>query len=143
MKPKSSILIWFRDDLRLADNPALHSAVKSGDGIIPVYIWSPAEAGAWPPGAASRWWLHHSLLALDADLRGVGSRLILSTGDSLEALMKLARLTNAKAVYWNRRYEPSGRQRDERPDRYRTQRANGLPRRYPRPLPLAQELEPA
>ena len=62
-------LVWFRLDLRLTDNPALSAAVRRGGPVIPVYIWAPEEEGAWPPGAASRWWLHHSLAALDAGLR--------------------------------------------------------------------------
>ncbi len=57
-------LVWFRQDLRLADNPALQAAVKRGEPIIPVYLWAPEDEGDWPPGAASRWWLHQSLIAL-------------------------------------------------------------------------------
>jgi len=54
----SASLVWFRHDLRLADNPALHAAVQRGGPIIPIYIWAPQEEGAWAPGTASRWWLH-------------------------------------------------------------------------------------
>ncbi len=73
-------IVWFRQDLRLADNPALDAAVKRGEPILPLYIWSPEDDGDWPPGAASRWWLHQSLTALDEALRERGSRLILATG---------------------------------------------------------------
>ena len=66
-------LVWFRQDLRLADNPALSAAVAAGARIVPVYVWSPEEEGGWAPGAASRWWLHQSLQALDASLRERGS----------------------------------------------------------------------
>ena len=72
-------IVWFRQDLRLRDNPALDAAVKRG-AVVPVYIWSPEEEGDWPPGAASRWWLHQSLQALDASLRERGSQLILAEG---------------------------------------------------------------
>ena len=100
-------IVWFRQDLRLADNPALDAATKRGGPVIPVYIWSPEDDGDWPPGAASRWWLHQSLSALDASLRKRGSRLILAAGHATDAIDKLLTQTGATAVYWNRRYEPA------------------------------------
>ncbi len=100
-------IVWFRLDLRLADNPALTAAVKRNEVPVPVFVWSPQEEGDWPPGAASRWWLHQSLAALDAGLRACGSRLIIRRGPALEALRDLIRETGAKTVYWNRRYEPN------------------------------------
>ena len=99
-------IVWFRLDLRLKDNPALVAAGGCGGPIVPVFIWSPEEYGAWPPGAASRWWLHQSLAALDANLRALGSRLVLRRGPALAALRLLIRETGAGAVFWNRRYEP-------------------------------------
>lgn len=104
MKPIT--LVWFRQDLRLRDNPALDAAVKRGS-VVPVYLWAPEEEGEWPPGAASRWWLHRSLQALDADLRKRGSRLILAKGPAVATLRELAKRAGASAVYWNRRYEPA------------------------------------
>ena len=62
-------LVWFRQDLRLEDNPALQKAVEHGGPVIPVYIWAPEEEGDWPPGAASKVWLHSSLQSLDKQLR--------------------------------------------------------------------------
>lgn len=100
-------IIWFRHDLRLADNPALRAAVEQGGPVVPVYTWSPEDEGEWPPGAASRWWLHHALAALDADLRKLGSRLIIRTGRTVETLVALAREAKATAVFWNHRYEPA------------------------------------
>jgi deoxyribodipyrimidine photo-lyase len=100
-------ILWFRQDLRLRDNPALQAAVATGAPVIPVYIWSPEEEGDWAPGGASRWWLHHSLAALAADLRERGSRLILARGRAADILKSLAADTGATAVYWNRRYEPA------------------------------------
>jgi deoxyribodipyrimidine photo-lyase len=100
-------ILWFRQDLRLEDNPALAGAMARGGGVIPVYVWSPNEEGAWAPGAASRWWLHQSLEALDASLARTGSRLIVRAGASLDVLQALAVETGADAVFWNRRYEPA------------------------------------
>lgn len=109
-----STLFWFRLDLRLADNPGLIAALARGGPVVPVYLWAPAEEGDWPPGAASKWWLHHSLAALDGRLRSAGSRLIIRRGPVLAALTQLVKETNAKAVYWNRRYEPALLARDSK-----------------------------
>jgi deoxyribodipyrimidine photo-lyase len=106
------VLLWFRQDLRLADNAALAAALARGGPIVPVYVHDEAGEGSWPLGGASRWWLHHSLVALDAELRRRGSRLFLARGDSGAELRRLARETGASAVYWNRRYEPASRRRD-------------------------------
>ncbi len=112
MQRVSSALVWFRRDLRLADNPALRAALDAGHDIVPVYIHAPAEEGRWAPGAASNAWLHRSLHALDQALRARGSRLVLREGDSLATLKALAAETGAQAVYWNRRYEPAVQARD-------------------------------
>jgi len=107
-------LVWFRNDLRLTDNPALVWAVERGSAVIPVFIWSPEEEAPWSPGAASRWWLHHSLAALDSALRKQGLRLVLRSGRVLPALRRLIAETGAAAVAWNRRYEPAMVGGDER-----------------------------
>ena len=108
----SSALVWFRRDLRLADNPALRAALDAGHDIVPVYVHAPAEEGNWVPGPASSAWLHRSLAALDSDLRALGSCLVLREGGSLETLQALIAETGAVAVYWNRRYEPAIQARD-------------------------------
>lgn len=108
-------LLWFRQDLRLADNPALHAALARGP-VIPVYLWTPHEDGDWPPGAASRWWLHHSLHALAADIARRGGELLVRTSadeGALELLQQLLRETGADGVCWNRRYEPAAIARDQ------------------------------
>ena len=105
-------IVWFRQDLRLADNPALLAALGRREPIFPVYIWTPEEEGRWPPGAASRWWLHQSLGQLDLSLRQLGSRLIIQRGPSLETLRALIDQTGSTSVFWNRRYEPAGIERD-------------------------------
>jgi deoxyribodipyrimidine photo-lyase len=100
-------LLWLRQDLRLRDNAALRAAAARGLPVIPVYIWSPGEEGGWPPGAASRWWLHQSLQSLESAFKQNGSALILRVGPALDALCALIAETGADAVYWGRRYEPA------------------------------------
>lgn len=111
-RESAPVIVWFRQDLRLADNPALTAACESGQPVIPVYILDDESAGDWKPGGASRWWLHHSLSSLDADLKALESRLILLRGDALNALLDLVAETGASAVCWNRCYEPLIRDRD-------------------------------
>jgi len=105
-------LLWFRQDLRLSDNPALAAAVERGGPVIPVFIWAPEEEGAWRPGAASQWWLRRSLAALNAELEKRGSRLIIRRGPTGRALNDLMAESGASAVFWNRRYEPAAVARD-------------------------------
>lgn len=105
-------LLWLRRDLRLTDNPALHEALQACERVVPVYIHAPEEEGDWAPGAASRWWLHHSLAALDTALRRRGSRLLLRRGPTARTLTDLAREVGAGQVFCNRLYEPTIIQRD-------------------------------
>jgi deoxyribodipyrimidine photo-lyase len=104
------ILVWFRRDLRLSDNPALHAAKRAQ--VIPVYIHAPETDAPWQAGGASNWWLHHSLQALAAQLKQTGSRLIIRSGQALEVLQQLLNETGADAVYLNRLYDPDGMARD-------------------------------
>ena len=108
----SVAIVWFRSDLRLDDNPALQSALDAGHTVVPLYIHAPQEEEPWQPGAASRAWLHRSLAALDAQLRGRGSALVLRQGSSEAVLDEVVARTGAEAVYWNRRYEPAVAARD-------------------------------
>lgn len=107
-----SAIVWFRNDLRLADNPALQAALRAGLAPLPVYIHAPEEEGAWAPGAASNAWRARSLEALDARLRVCGSRLHVFRGPSLAVLQRVAAEAGVEAVFWNRRYEPSVESRD-------------------------------
>jgi deoxyribodipyrimidine photo-lyase len=100
-------IVWFRRDLRLADNPALAAALSACDRVVPVYIHAPDEEQPWQPGAASEAWLHRSLAALDASLRRLGSRLVVRRGPTLDALRALATEAGATHVHWNRLYEPA------------------------------------
>lgn len=103
-------LVWLRQDLRIADNPALRAAVESGRPVIVAYVLD--DQGPWPLGAASRWWLHGSLAALDADLTARGAGLTLRRGPAAREIAALVRETGANAVYWNRCYEPAAIARD-------------------------------
>jgi deoxyribodipyrimidine photo-lyase len=104
------ILLWFRQDLRLADNPALTAAVKTGRPVIPLFVLHGASDGRdW--GAASLWWLNKSLGALAADLEGRGSRLILRRGDPAVIVPALAEALGAD-VHWNRLYGGATVERD-------------------------------
>ena len=107
-----SSLVWFRHDLRLDDNPALLAAIERGESMVPVFVWSPEEEGKWPPGSASRWWLHHSLTSLRQQLRSLGSDLVIRRGNTLAELQRLGEECRADAVFWNRRYEPAIVERD-------------------------------
>jgi deoxyribodipyrimidine photo-lyase len=104
----TTVILWFRKDLRLGDNAALATAVDQGAVVIPVYILEPQDTGTGPLGAAQAWWLHHSLEALKASLHACGSGLVLRRGPSAEVLDALMSETGADAVYWNRRYDPPG-----------------------------------
>ncbi len=100
-------LLWLRRDLRLADNPALCAAIAGADRLLPVYIHAPDEEAPWQPGAASRWWLHHSLTALAADLEARGSGLIILRGETLPTLRRLIADSGARDCHWNRCYDPA------------------------------------
>lgn len=97
------VIVWFRQDLRLADNPALTEAAKTGAPVLPVYILDDKNADLWKMGSASRWWLHYSLHALNANLSG---SLACFNGDASKILPTLVKSNNVKAIYWNRCYEP-------------------------------------
>ena len=99
----SVTLVWFRRDLRLHDQPALAAAAARGP-VLPVFCLDPAEL----PGAAARWWLHHSLLALQASLGRIGLPLVFRRGPAAQVLPRLATAAGADAVAWSRSWEPAG-----------------------------------
>lgn len=107
-------IVWFRNDLRLEDQPALAAAVESRKPIIPLFIWEPEAESPWAPGSASCWWYHQSLRALQEQLSKRGSRLILRRGKSQTVLQEIQKETGASAIYWNRRHEPRIIDRDTR-----------------------------
>ena len=103
-------IVWFRQDLRLEDNPALVSAMEKGD-ILPIYILDDVNAGQYKQGAASRVWLHHALKALDESLAG---KLNLYKGDPLQIIPHLCDTHGIENVFWNRCYEPWRIARDKK-----------------------------
>ncbi len=107
MSGESTALVWFRRDLRLQDNPALINAIKACDRVVLLYIHAPQEEAPWKPGAASNWWLHHSLSSLMQAIARKGGRLILEQGESLQVIRKYIRQFDISDVYWNRLYEPA------------------------------------
>ena len=98
-------IVWLRRDLRLADQAALVAACAAGP-VVPVYVLDDETPAHRAMGGASRWWLHHSLVALDAALRAKGSRLILRRGRSEDVLSALAAETGAREVHALHHYEP-------------------------------------
>ena len=105
----SPIIVWFRNDLRLADNPALFAAAASGRPLAPVFILDDESPVEFAMGAASRWWLHHSLHRLNDSLDG---HLYIARGNAASIIPALASRLGAAGVYWNRGYEPWQIKRD-------------------------------
>lgn len=106
-----NIIVWFRKDLRVHDNPALWEASQMGN-VIPVFIWAPSEEEDYQGSAAALWWLHHSLIALEGKLEEIGLKLIYRSGESLTEITHIINDTNAAAIYYNNRYEPGITARD-------------------------------
>jgi deoxyribodipyrimidine photo-lyase len=110
MTNERPIIVWLRQDLRLADQPALAAATATGRPVLPVYVLDSEIGGRWRLGGASRWWLHGSLAALDAACRDAGGLLLLRRGPVVPVLCELARVVGAGDVFWNRHVEPFWRQ---------------------------------
>jgi deoxyribodipyrimidine photo-lyase len=106
------IIVWFRRDLRLADNPALGFAARTGRPLVCLYVLDDETAGAWKWGGAARWWLHHSLTALDKSLNRHGGKLVLRRGPVDQILPAVIRECGADMLAWNRCYEPHAVARD-------------------------------
>jgi len=107
-------LVWFRDDLRLGDNPALHAAIERGRPIVAAYVLDGESPGIRPLGGAARWWLHGSLASLADSLERLGATLTLRRGPAEAVIADLAASVGAGAVYWNRRYGAAEREVDTR-----------------------------
>ena len=104
------IIFWFRQDLRIVDNPGLSKSLKS-DKVLPIYILDDTNSNDFAMGAASRWWLHNSLRELNKNL---DNKLSLYKGDPLEILESLSSRFNIKGIFWNRCYEPWRIERDKK-----------------------------
>lgn len=102
-------IVWFRDDLRLADNPALNAAAASGHPIICFYVHDEESAGLRPQGGAAKWWLHGALADLSEALAAKGGELAILAGAAVAIVEQLAADVEAAGVYWNRRYDEAGR----------------------------------
>src|SRR5450755_2286082 len=99
-------IVWFRDDLRLSDHPALHAASKTGAPVLCLYVFDQQSAAlrspnARPLGGAARWWLAQSLRALQKSLEAIGSPLVLRRGPAAKVIADLTSETAATGVYWN------------------------------------------
>ena len=101
-------LVWFRQDLRTHDNPALDAACSTGGRVAALYILDEASPGFRRHGGASRWWLHHSLEALSAQLAKLSIPLILRQGSARDVLDAVRSKEPVSHLYWNRRYAPAG-----------------------------------
>ncbi len=100
------VIVWFRNDFRLRDHPALTAAVASGSPVIALYILDEETPGQWAPGGASRWWLAKSLAAFRHAIAERGGRLILRRGAIARELPRIVKETGATAIYFSRSYEP-------------------------------------
>lgn len=107
----SAALIWFRQDLRVSDNPALAMACNNHQKVIPLYI---LDEKTMTTGGAQHWWLHHSLFSLQNELQKMGLDLFLKKGDALSVLSEIIQNYSIDRIYWNRCYEPAAIQRDIR-----------------------------
>jgi deoxyribodipyrimidine photo-lyase len=107
-------VVWFRRDLRLRDNPALNAACLSGAPLLFLFVLDDETPGVRPLGGAARWWLHHSLAALSADLAARGARLLLRQGRGADVVAGLIAEAGARALYMNDRFEPLLRAEDDR-----------------------------
>ncbi|MEE3003177.1 MAG: deoxyribodipyrimidine photo-lyase [Pseudomonadota bacterium] len=103
------VLYWIRQDLRLSDNPALTAAAERGT-VLPIYILDDVNSGDYLLGAASKFWLHHSLVSLNISLN---NKLRSFRGDPLEIIQDLIKEHDIKDVFWNRCYEPWRIKRDK------------------------------
>ena len=104
-------LVWLRNDLRLADNPALAAAIARGAGVVALYVHETAP-GLRPAGGAARWWLDRSLASLRDSLAEAGIELLVETGDAREIVPEQAARLKAASVCWNRRYAVAEREID-------------------------------
>lgn len=112
-RPDGPALVWFRDDLRVADNPALLHAAQTGRPVVCLYVLDEESPSVRPLGGASRWWLHHSLAALAEQLDRLGVPLSIRSGPAARVVAEVLAETRAGAVFWNRRYGAAERTIDE------------------------------
>lgn len=110
MTKRLPAILWYRQDLRVEDHPALNAAAADGRPVVAVYVLDDTSPGTWAMGGAARWWLHHSLKSLDAGLRARGGRLVLRRGAAAIVLPALAHEIGATEVHAGRMHEPWARE---------------------------------
>ena len=107
------IVVWFRDDLRLGDNPAFHEAAATGRPLVCIYVEDIAGRDARALGGAARWWLHGSLRELGKSLEEKGGQLLLFSGAAEDVVPFVVASCDATAIFWNRRYIKSVKEIDK------------------------------
>ena len=105
---------WFRQDLRLSDNPSLTMASQH-DNVLPIYILDESNANSHSMGGASKWWLESSLQSLN---KSIGGKLSVYEGNPIDILKDIISRLNISGIYWNRCYEPWRIQRDTKIKKY-------------------------
>lgn len=95
----SAAIVWLKNDLRVADNPALFYATQAFDEIL--ILISLHESQRWPKGAATKWWLHHSIESLQNSIHKLGGDIFLTDQDPLSAILDLKKKYPFEAVYTN------------------------------------------
>jgi deoxyribodipyrimidine photo-lyase len=108
MTPLSNI-VWFRRDLRVADNPALAAASSTGDAVVPLFVHDDESSDPWAPSAVSNTRQRESLARLASELEARSSKLVVLKGRPPVVLDQLTREHPTAVVFWNRQYEPYAR----------------------------------
>jgi deoxyribodipyrimidine photo-lyase len=111
---KNINVMWFRQDLRLADNPALTNALEDGK-TLPIFILYNVNSKEHLNGAASKWWLHHSLIKLNKSLK---NKLCFFIGNPMDILDEISKQYKISNIFWNRCYEPWRVKRDKKIKKY-------------------------
>jgi len=107
-------IVWFRQDLRVADNPALNAALAGCDSVVCLFIDDPQDQTISQLGSASRVWLHHSLISFQQSLERLGGALVVAKGNSEAVLAQASEYYGATHLFWNRCYDPVSIKRDTR-----------------------------
>ena len=111
-KKYKTLIVWFRRDLRVRDNAALHEACRQAEQVVPLFVFDEAILGRSDTGAARVAFLIDALHVLDANLQKRGGRLVIRRGQALEQVRRAVTDFGADGVFFHREYEPHGRERD-------------------------------
>lgn len=105
-------VVLIREDCRLHDNPALHTAAEMHEWVVPLYVHDDADPSPWPVRGAGLWWRHESLKFFDKSLQSIGSRIVYRKGNLVEQVMDVILSSGAKALHFNLQLEPWHHDRD-------------------------------